>query len=204
MGLRQVYLTPLCYPFSYYFGDSLQTAWIQNNILHSLRRSSKVKTRDFPQGFVYEHPTIKSLSQYIFHFIFPEISTSPPRNVPKVEEMLAMARDYSTAFPIHRANPDPLHSGIPAGDVILITGTTGAIGASLLAVLAASPTVTHIFAFNRKGSEPLIQRQKNAFTERDLDVTLLRATRVTLLEGDIFRADLGLPKSDYDQACIIP
>lgn len=147
---------------------------------------------------MYEYPTIESLAALVFGIVSPDAATSLPTQS-KVEEMLAMLKKYSNDFPDHHADPNPLLSTVQLGEVVLITGTTGAIGASVLSQLASSFEVSRIYAFNRKGSKPLLERQKDALVSRGLDVNILVSEKVVLVEGDLTKPDLGLSESLLNQ-----
>jgi len=95
----------------------------------TLTRSANVNPRDIPCGFVYENPTINALARYVFDVVFPN-GVSPAPQLRKVDEMLSMLKKYSAKFPTHKpvsTSPPPRAN---AGDVVLITGTTGSIGST--------------------------------------------------------------------------
>jgi hypothetical protein len=105
------------------------------------------------------------------------------------EAMLEMVAKYSQNFGIHRPSA---HS--TAGDVIIITGTTGSIGASVLCELVKSPEVHRIYAVNRRATNDLSleERQKHALDSRGLDPSIADSSKVVLLEADLELPDFGL------------
>ena len=108
--------------------------------------------------------------------------------------MFTLVRKYGSSFPEHT------HSTAlkkRSGDVVLITGTTGSIGASTLAELLESPKVEKVYAlnrFHRKGL-PLIIRQKLALINQGLRGDLIHSKKLVILEGDLARPCLGLEES---------
>lgn len=72
--------------------------------------------------------------------------------------------------------------------VILITGTTGGLGAQLLEYILKTHSPTpRIFALNRIGSDQTVtalQRQESAFSSRGLDLNLLKHSKLTLLSAN--------------------
>lgn len=100
-----------------------------------------------------------------------------------------MVARYSKDFPPHVPSAPQ-----PSKDTILLTGSTGALGSNILALLIASPSVARIYAFNRKSrsSIPLLDRQKSALLERGLDPSLAASKKVVLVEGDVTKQDLGI------------
>lgn len=69
---------------------------------------------------------------------------------------------------------------------ILITGTTGGLGAHVLEHLLKSHLSTRVFALNRKHSsgDSASQRQSSAFASRGLDTGLLTSSRLRLLTAN--------------------
>ncbi len=91
------------------------------------------------------------------------------------------------------------------GDVVLLTGSTGALGANILAKLAESPDVFRVYAFNRKAADgtSLYQRQATALADRGLDAGILGGGRVVLVEGDLGEAGLGINQELYQEVSYI-
>jgi Male sterility protein/Phosphopantetheine attachment site len=120
----------------------------------------------------------------------------------KLAEMESMVTKYTHSFPKH------VSSGQLSADneVVLITGTTGAIGASMLAQLADIPSVTRIYAFNRASSEgslTLRERQALALRKRGYDAGILDRGVIVMVEGDQSRPDLGISPKLFQEVNII-
>lgn len=122
-------------------------------------------------------------------------SVAPPSELnqteAKVAEMENLITKYTRAFPRH------VSSGHDFADteVILITGTTGAIGTSMLAQLIDIPSVTRIYAFNRpseEGSSSLRERQVASLRQRGYDAGILDRGKIVMVEGDQSKPDLGI------------
>lgn len=110
--------------------------------------------------------------------------------------MLAMVDKYSADLPSHSGSRP-----LPPKDVVLVTGTTGALGATLLTKLVQTPEVEHIYALNRRSEEgkTLIDRQRERLIEWGLDTELLRCDKITFIESDMSESCLGLSESVYEQ-----
>lgn len=82
-------------------------------------------------------------------------------------------------------------------DVILITGTTGALGSAALAKLVASKSVGKIYAVNRRSKQgvAMIKRQEQAFMSRGYDPGIAKSHKVVLIEGDLTRDGLQVATS---------
>ena len=113
----------------------------------------------------------------------------------EVDQMLNLARKYGSSFPEHTSSTTLNEKRI--GDIVLITGTTGSIGASTLAELLESPKVEKVYALNRfhRKGPPLIIRQKLALISQGLKGDLIHSEKLVILEGDLGRPGLGLEES---------
>ncbi|UPX12162.1 uncharacterized protein EKO05_0002728 [Ascochyta rabiei] len=80
--------------------------------------------------------------------------------------------------------------------VILLTGTTGAIGSYILDALLSRPEIAHVFCFNRTADAQ--GRQIKTNQARAL-VTNFPPERVTFLNGDLTKPSFGLATGSYDE-----
>ncbi|THH28009.1 hypothetical protein EUX98_g6169 [Antrodiella citrinella] len=175
--------------------DSLQATWIRNSILHALREGPKINTRGIPSGFVYDFPTITSLAQLVHGIVHDVEGKTKTAQSPEaiVKAMLQMTEKYTKDFPKHTGK-----QRLPAKDVVLVTGTTGGLGGALLAYLAQSPEVSHIYALNRPGKD-VTNRQKERIREWGFDEELVRSDKIGFLEADMDERNLGLTDAIYEQ-----
>lgn len=183
--------------------DSLQATWIRNSILAALRDSAKVTPRGISGSFVYQFPTIAGLARFISDIVnvrgsgddSVQVLSSQKQAI--VTAMLEMVDKYTADWPKHSGDLP-----LPAKDVVLVTGTTGALGSTLLAHLVQRPEVDHIYALNRPSDagKSLLERQSQRLAEWGLDPTIVRSSKVTLVEADMSKPDLGLPLELYELA----
>lgn len=114
--------------------------------------------------------------------------------------MQAMVDKYSNDFPTHTPGPG---SSELRGDIVLVTGTTGALGCYLLAQLAKDSTISQIYAINRMrrtGQNSLLEAQKSALVDRGLDPeAVFNSEKVHLLEADVSVAGFSLPEDTYEK-----
>jgi hypothetical protein len=81
--------------------------------------------------------------------------------------------------------------------VVLLTGTTGALGCNVLHDLLRRHDITQVIAFNRSAQGiPIIARQAAAFREHGLDSSLTASPKLVLLEGDMSVPGFGLSEKD--------
>ena len=179
---------------------SLQAIWIRNAVFHALRDSSSVSPVAVSPNLVYEHPTIASLAQHV-----SSIAQALPDAVDEGElqrrpgEVETFLARYITTFPKHMPS---------LKDVVLVTGTTGALGSAVLAKLVSSDCVGKIFAYNRPSREGIgiTQRQKEALRTRGYDEEIAVSPKVILVEGELTASGLGinLPLEEEVRLSIFP
>ncbi|EAU87887.2 ICS [Coprinopsis cinerea okayama7 len=196
-------------PVVWSYGNTLdlQATNIRNVLLRGLRDGAKVDTLSLGKGnLVYTAPTISSLADLMMRTIDhkplpPSVNSSLST---RVEKMMQMADHYSHFSPSESVAALPLHltqpRGQTAGRVVLLTGTTGALGSYILEVLLKDKSVGKVYALNRRrrssSATTILDRQKKVFQEKGLDVAILDAAsgRLELLEGELSRPDFGLSK----------
>jgi hypothetical protein len=178
---------------------SLQATWIRNSLLHALRSSTQSNTRLVTTNLVYKHPSILALTTFASRFAIPAGQREDQESANKVQEVLSMVKIYSQSFPQHHPSV-----ATPSEDVVMVTGTTGGLGAVLLAELVASNDVARVFAVNRKdpNGATLSVRQAVSLERQGLDPTIAFSPKVTLVEADLSASDLGLASDVFESVCL--
>lgn len=192
--------------------DSVQATQIRMALFQTLRRAMKVSTRQIPHNFVYFNPTIKRLGTYIAQIVhYGHSSVALAMLSGKISEMEGLAMKYGSSFPIHHPSPIASSSSPPAGDIVLLTGSTGSFGTYILESLIKDPTVSKVYALNRQDvrrARSVYLRQSARLDERGLDFNILNSDKLFLLEGDAALDNLGLHKDVFEEVrcsitCII-
>ena len=167
--------------------DSLQATWIRNTLLQAIRSSTQSNTRSVPMNVIFENPTISALAAFASRFVFHADQVDHPAQVSKVQEMLSMVKTHSQGFRQHIPS-----TVTPDKNVVMITGTTGGLGAAVLAEIVASDDVDRVFCVNRKSSTLIAERQATALKRQGLDPAIACSPKVILLEADVSVSNLGL------------
>ncbi|PBL02838.1 acetyl-CoA synthetase-like protein [Armillaria gallica] len=160
--------------------DSLQATWIRNTLLRALRDTAEFDTRQTTDNFVYSHPSISQLATFL-HSVAQGTHTPSVGLGSRVENMHAMVSKYSKDSPVMSKK----HCGslaLKTGKVVLLTGTTGALGCHILASLVSDQTVGHIYAVNRPGKISVQERQRRALIDHGIDINM---EKVIMLEVDL-------------------
>ncbi|EGN97840.1 hypothetical protein SERLA73DRAFT_109083 [Serpula lacrymans var. lacrymans S7.3] len=176
--------------------DSLQATWIRNTIFHALRTSAQVDTRNFSSNLVYQYPSIRALASFMHDQLSSTPSASNDKTDAKCQDMLQMAEKYSQAFSRHVPSIE-----LPETEAVLVTGTTGGVGAYLLGELLNSAKIARVYAINRKHSSgnPLLDRQKLVLGQVGLDPALASHPKLVLLEADVSEPEFGLGTEKVDE-----
>ncbi|KAJ7153563.1 hypothetical protein C8R43DRAFT_885444 [Mycena crocata] len=170
--------------------DSLQATWIRNSILHALRNSKQVDIRLVPNNFVYSRPTLRLLAE-MFTDLVSGAPSQPSDISRRADAMQEMVHKHTEGFSQHRATGEH-----PKTEVILVTGTTGALGSQIIAQLLALPEISTVYALNRRGKS-IQDRQRTSFSTNGIDVQLLESPKLKLLEGNLNESAFGLVEEDF-------
>ncbi|KAF9552954.1 acetyl-CoA synthetase-like protein [Agrocybe pediades] len=182
--------------------DSLQATWIRNTLLRALRDSAQIDTRSLVDNFVYEHPTITSLSLFVNQLAAGGAQQREGDITPRKSAMLAMVEKHK--YQTFSTTPHPnVQCSQVLGDVVLVTGTTGGLGSYLLAELISNPAVSRVYALNRAGTASrgaLPQRQLRSLVERGLEGdSIMRSEKLVLVEANLNLGQFGLADELYNE-----
>ncbi|KAJ5688182.1 hypothetical protein N7536_010801 [Penicillium majusculum] len=170
--------------------DSLQAIQLSRALFVALEKAGvKPSEQAVKSRVIYAHPTTTQLAVYVFTLVCANFKQGGPTGDPGVmtdETAICTAlvdkyiHDLPDAVPNKPAPADK-------GQVIIITGTTGALGSYLLDFTLKCPNVSKVICFNRSvnGSE----RQIEASTSRGLSIDFSRAE---FLQVNLAEPDLGL------------
>lgn len=164
-------------PLTSYGMDSLSAT----RISEALRPYVKVSQMQLLGGLTWNHLEMKMEEAGTLMEDVPTVNPEQP--------LLEMVDKYSKNFENHIPSLEP-----PAEEIIVVTGTTGSIGSSILAECLKSPNVKHVYALNRPSTDPR-SAQKVAFAERGFDPSLVDTQKLTFLNADLAAGDLGIGES---------
>lgn len=164
-------------------------------IVSILRKSSRLAAaKEVPQDIIYTYPTVARLTEYIFNLINDTNIDSDRRETHSqlIEEMIkkyAQGLDVFPRFPKASVNNGNHH--------VLLTGSTGNMGADLLAGLIQSDSVQRVYALNRPSAQATtLDRHRFRFADKALDLSLLESPKVVFLEGNTLEE---IPQDKLDE-----
>ena len=169
---------------------------MRNRIIGALKISSDSNARraanEIEQQFVFVHPTIQGLATAVASLVDP--SSAIVQGKAHIGDLIAK---YSADFPTARFSD----KSVATSDfVVLLTGSTGSLGAHILASLLEEPKVAKVFTLNR--GDNVAERQQQSFVDKNLPTDLLSSKKLVQLSADLSRDDLGLDSKVLDEVRI--
>ncbi|KIO03672.1 hypothetical protein M404DRAFT_1001160 [Pisolithus tinctorius Marx 270] len=177
--------------------DSLSATFLRNRINGSLKASSDQNIREavsrISQNIVFANPTLRALAEQLVNIITHKQDTVDPK-----VEIENMIKKYSSGLPGKRIGGVPTRRDGNEPHVVLVTGSTGALGSYMIASLLQREDVARIYTLNRRSKTTTSQeRQFSTFQDRGLDTSLLESQKLVYVEGDTSREHLGLEDQTY-------
>lgn len=167
--------------------DSLQATRVRNVISKSL----ELGTVNLGQNVVYEHPSISALAAYILGMTSggQQLASDPH------QEMWDMVDKWSAR--VIQAKVGSPRTGQSEkqtpGEVVVLTGATGSLGAHILDQLTQRPEVAKVICLSRAGShEESLNRVRASLAQRQRNLSPQAAEKVVSLAADVNKPDLGL------------
>ncbi|KIK64221.1 hypothetical protein GYMLUDRAFT_40511 [Collybiopsis luxurians FD-317 M1] len=177
--------------------DSLSSTILRLRLIAALRKAGfSTSASAVNQSIVYSHPTIMQLTQAIINLVAnpspKEIESQVDAVKSHVDGMEEMIAKYSQGLDdaLPRSTEEPID---PKQHYILLTGSTGNIGAQLLESLLLNDSVARVYTLNRPSAKKsMYDRHLARFQDKGLDVAVLSSLKLVFLSGETAREDLGL------------
>lgn len=149
------------------------------------------------QNVVYNYPTLDALAEFIAGIAADPSGSRPQKAQSGPEAIEEMIKKYTSGLD----NSTTLGSSRPHERVVLLTGSTGNIGAQILTNLLEDKGVHRIYALNRasSGSQTILDRHRARFEDKGLDASLLKSEKLIFINGDTSEDRLGLDEVTYNE-----
>lgn len=166
--------------------DSLQVIQTARYLRSGLQEAG-MKFEALGTSTIYTNPTITQLASTVESFEQQNQATRESAERARINDMQEMLKKYSS----------DLSSLIPAylETVVVLTGSTGALGSYLLEAFYKSELVSKIYCLNRSTDSQ--QRQETSSASRGLTSQWTPPERVTFLTSNYSKPDLGLPQETF-------
>ncbi|KAL5360888.1 hypothetical protein BJX96DRAFT_184864 [Aspergillus floccosus] len=156
--------------------DSLQSIRLRSIILKTLDLGGQ----KLSQNFVFENPSLEGMAKELTRL---RLGHDPQEEVPVEERMARLIEKYSCDFTIHKTVAREYD-----GEHIIVTGSTGSLGAHIVAQLVHLHQVCTIYCLVRADS-PLsaIQRVRQSFRARGLadSISPAEERKIVALPADL-------------------
>lgn len=130
------------------------------------------------------------------------VTSQSPEPLSPAENLRTLLATFSSDIPFC-----PMQGGgQPVPGVVLVTGTTGSVGAHVLANLLQDNHHSTVYALvqsHHNASESPLQRQISTFRVYDLDVSLLSSKKFMVIGCNFEKDFLGIPEETYNQVSML-
>jgi aryl carrier-like protein len=160
-------------------------------IVRRLRQNLNLPTMAL--STVYTSPSVNSLALAIMDLMYHRVVSKEKKIETLVaERQTALERFKSLIKPVRSTSPSTIDS---EGHVIVLTGSTGALGAYILAKLLLDPSVSHVYCLNRSIESVHMQVKRNTSLHLSTDFP---PSRVTFLTVNLAMPSFDLPSHTYN------
>lgn len=156
--------------------DSLQALSLLRIVRRAFRRP------DIGLSTIYQHSTVSGLARILVSDRNKALDENNDGNKEEMQSLLTTYRQLIHEIPVP---PNRWTTETSETIDVILTGSTGTLGSMILRALLNRDGIGHIFCFNRR---PIPLGQEPA----DVPVS-----RVTFLQVDLAKPDLGLSKDNY-------
>ncbi|KIK65759.1 hypothetical protein GYMLUDRAFT_194612 [Collybiopsis luxurians FD-317 M1] len=172
--------------------DSLSSTIFRLHIVAALRKSSfPAPAAAISQSIIYNYPTIAQLAEIISKLVAdPNRADSVSLEQTHEEAMEEMISKYSHGLDAPLPKPVQINT---EKQYVLLTGSTGNLGAQLLESLLLNDSVARVYALNRPSTRTsMFDRHLARFQDKALDSSVLSSSKLVFLAGETSRENLGL------------
>ncbi|VZH87533.1 unnamed protein product [Fusarium fujikuroi] len=168
--------------------DSLQVMTATNLLRGALHRVG-IDTSTLAPRVIYRNPTAKGLAEYIQSL--RSGANEDDEETQEINQIKAQVLKYTKNLPAPKTGKQ---APFDDDQTVIVTGTTGSLGAYMLDQLCRLPSVKKVIALNRSDDGGL-SRQPSVNEFRGLTTDF---SKVEFLHADLSLPDLGLGQSKYD------
>jgi thioester reductase-like protein len=153
-------------------------------------------TAKLTNNTVYSNATVNALAQAVQKLTAPTNGEKTSNGDHSSDELAKMLEEYTSEIDDIKPIPD-IHGHNATREiksVVLLTGSTGALGSYIFERLLSRTDVAHIYCFNRTADAKDRQIDNNRTRKLTTDFP---SERVTFINGDLTKPSFGLSENDY-------
>lgn len=173
--------------------DSLQVISVSNILRSSFNKAGvSIEGDVLAPRAIYSNPTPQRLAGYLYVLAMGGAFQREDEAAREHQTFNDLVAKYTKDLPAPRTDkPEPQDEG----QTVLLTGTTGSLGAYLLDILCNKPGVSKVVALNR-GEDGGKSRQASISSSRGLGTDY---SKVEFLGADLSLPDFGLGAAKYEE-----
>ncbi|KAK4688566.1 hypothetical protein P7C73_g1542, partial [Tremellales sp. Uapishka_1] len=171
--------------------DSLQATRIRNVISKSLELNGAT----LGQNIVYEHPSVENLAKYLSSV------KAGGDGVKTDEQQHKVMLDFVDKYSSRLETGDFVDATVKRapGEVVVVTGATGSLGAHILDQLTKEATVRKVICLSRaKSHEESRARIEESLKTRQRVLSPEALSKIVSYASDVNAPNLGLSEAEYD------
>ncbi len=165
--------------------DSLQALLLVRELKRGLAMSNIALTT------VYTNPSVTALADAILCLSRDQQESKTSQERERTQRLGSFLKEYQEKIdqiPITSTAIKKTHNKI-----VMLTGSTGALGSHLLQTLLANP-ISHIYCLNRATDSLALQKKRNQSYGLEMQID---ASRITFLTADLSQKYLGLQQETF-------
>ena len=163
--------------------DSLETTRIWRTIKKELDLGESGNTMS--QNIVFEKGNVKALAMYLYSLRTGEDVSENDDEILVMRDLIEKYSTFTQHFPSMSKNP--------AGEVVIVTGATGNLGAFIVEELLSKPSVAEVWALVRApGQAAAGARVMRSLELRNIKLSEHQLSRLYALPSDLSQANIGL------------
>ncbi|KAJ3517669.1 hypothetical protein NLJ89_g348 [Agrocybe chaxingu] len=180
------------------FEQGLDSATILRRRIAAALQSTNAPSNAIAQNTIYTYPTLERLADHVAGLINGSSSMAAQPEVDLIHERINLIESMISKYqlkPVAGTSSD-------ASKVVLLTGSTGNLGAQILASLLKDARARKIYALDRPSrasGKSILERHKEKFADKRLDVSLLMDEKLIFIEGELAKDRLGLSEEHYEE-----
>ncbi|KAL3475544.1 hypothetical protein BJX99DRAFT_229519, partial [Aspergillus californicus] len=148
---------------------------------------------DFSPNLIYLHPSVAELADAVLRIQQSEEDSAEVAKTARLQQRHQLLQEFSAKIDTApRVLPERKKT---EGHTVILTGSTGNLGAYVLDTLLKDPSVNHVHCLNRKADAIDIQQQKSAA----YSLCPLDPSRVSFWTADLSEPGLGLQPDIFEQ-----
>ena len=141
---------------------------------------------------VYTNPSVSALTKAILRLSRHQQDSMASQEQERRQRLSNFFREYQDKIDRLRTSPTEMQE--TNNNVVILTGSTGALGSHILDTLLLVDPITHIYCLNRATDSLALQKTRNQSYGLRMQ---LDASRVTFLTADLSQEHLGLQQEIF-------